>query len=134
MTEQTPAKPATNPAAIGCLAVVILIAGVCGYSRIYPNKGAETVDLKASVQFSGTQFTVKNVSTDQTWTDVECTLNDDFEFRVSRLGPGEQFTVGAMQFAKSDGTRFNPLQMKALKMMVAAKLNGRLAFYQGRWN
>ena len=39
-------------------------------------------------------------------------FGDAYELNVDQIKAGETYTVGAMQFAKPDGTRFNPFQTK----------------------
>lgn len=95
--------------------------------------GGGMVDVTAEVSFSGAQFTVRN-PTAQSWTDLRFKLNDEFQLKVARLPAGESLTVGAMQFAKSDGTRFNAFQMKPLNISMTATLpDGKTAWYYGRW-
>jgi ribosomal protein L7/L12 len=135
----------TNPVAVGCGLILVLVVGFIVVAMFKSsdtdNTGSpsSTVNLVASVRFTGTQFTVKNESTSQAWTDVTCTLNPSglmqsgFDFRVASLAPGEEVTVGALQFAKSDGTRFNPFEMKAMTMTIVAKVDGRLGVYSAKW-
>jgi hypothetical protein len=76
---------------------------------------------------------VKN-PTAQTWSDLTFTLNDEFQLKVPSLAAGQSFMVGAMQFVKSDGTRFNPFQMKPLSVSMTATLpDGNTAWYHGGW-
>lgn len=128
-----------------CASVFVGAALACGggtpQSSSEPTQAAsKTVDLDARVNFSGTQFTVTNVSTSQVWQDIVCTLNpsgllqNGYDLKMGSLKPGEKVSVGAMQFAKSDGTRFNPLQMKPTKMHIKATVDGQFAFYVGGWN
>ena|SRR5687767_14147526 len=145
-------KPAArrNPAAVGCLLVLALFGLLMAVAWIWPNKpsssssaasSSSSVSLDANVNFDGTQFTVTNQSKDD-WLDVRCTLNrsgffgDGFDYRVARLDAGKAFKVGAAQFAKPDGTRFNPFQLKPTSMAISAKidtLSGPDGFFYGAW-
>lgn len=81
-----------------------------------------TIDLKATVKFTGTQFVITN-NDNFDWTNVELKLNSGLIFggyvlKTQRMIAGETYTVGAMQFAKDDGTRFNPSTTKALNLFI----------------
>ena len=93
--------------------------------------------LSASVNFTGTQFEVSNVG-DADWSDVKLDVNggvfsSGFIYRTNGLRKGRKLTVGALQFANSDGVRFNPLQFKPQKMMVTALVDGQRAATTVRW-
>lgn len=138
----TPASPSTaQVAGIGCLAIVLLFVGWCSYlaktQPASPATSSSIADLNAGVGFTGAQFTVTNKG-DAPWTDVKCEINGGFlsggfEYRFATLGPHDSATIGALQFAKSDGTRFNPLQLKAQKFVITAKVNGQDGIYVGGW-
>jgi hypothetical protein len=100
---------------------------------------SDIADLQATVRFIGTQFVITNDGA-TAWTDIECAINggilrDGYEYRIDSLRPRETATVGAMQFAKSDGARFNPLQMKSQKFVITATVNsaGQKGMYVGGW-
>ena len=62
------------------------------------------------------QFVITNQDSFD-WTNVKLKINsglfqDGYVLTVPRLDAGETYTVGSMQFAKGDGTRFNPFTMK----------------------
>ena len=45
------------------------------------------------------------------------------------------YTVGAMQFAKRDGTMFNPFTMKPLRMSISAENSqGKQGWWFGEWD
>jgi hypothetical protein len=91
------------------------------------------------VSFTGTQVVIRNTSTDQHWRNITVTLNPSgllrrgYDLKVDELKPGQQMSVGAMQFAKSDGTRFNPFQMKPMALHISATVDGKQGFYGGTW-
>lgn len=130
---------------LGCLALAILLgvlffAAVCESPKSpggSDTSSTSTTDLKASVRFTGTQFVITNRDTFP-WTDVELDVNggtfsSGYTLSVKRMEAGQVYTVGAMQFANSDGVRFNPFQMKPKKFTIKATANGNLAFYFGGW-
>jgi hypothetical protein len=134
----------TSPAAWGCLTIILLLLGFCGYVAVQPttpgsstSSTAPDPELPAKVSFTGTQFVVTNEGSAQ-WTDTKADVNggilsDGFTLQIGTVEPGAKLTVGAMQFAKSDGTRFNPFQMKPQKFVLTATMNGKLAVYVGGW-
>lgn len=76
----------------------------------------EPRDIKASVSFDGTQFTITN-NENQDWTNVRFEVNagafsSGYTYKVQEIKPGVVYTVGAMQFANSKGERFNPFLKK----------------------
>lgn len=98
----------------------------------------KTLDLHADITFNGTQFLITNQS-DTPWSGVEIDLNYEtfssgFTAKLGALAPHQTATIGAMQLARSDGTRFNPFNMKPLKMSVKAVLpDGNVGVYFGSW-
>jgi hypothetical protein len=138
-------KSKTGPAAIVCLVLILLFVGFCTYVENHPDSSPKSVtpaaaadpDLPAKVSFNGTQFVITNEGT-STWTGTKADVNggflsDGFTHDIGTVAPGAQLTIGAMQFAKSDGTRFNPFQMKPQKLVLTATMNGKLAMYVGTW-
>lgn len=94
--------------------------------------------ITAEVKFSGTQFTITNKDS-YAWTDVKMEINGGFfsggyELRQPRIEAGKTYTVGALQFADSDGKRFNPYQMKPKKFSICGKAPSDLDCYVGGWD
>lgn len=105
--------------------------------RVYTNAPPDT-QLQAKVLFTGTQFAVVNLSTERTWTDVECTINPSgifrtggYSYRFAELKPGIRKTIPTMEFATSDGARFNPFQTKPMSVTITARVNGTVASFSG---
>jgi hypothetical protein len=67
------------------------------------------------------------------WFDVDFRLNSDYKLsRVGYIDAHTVYTVGAMEFAKSDGTRFNPFATKPLNIDISASvLNHNSASWYG---
>jgi hypothetical protein len=108
--------------ALGCgiIFVVIILISV-GIGTCVSNTPSTTVELEASISFDGTQFHITN-NNNFTWIDAKFKLNDDYKYSATMsLQPGNEYTVGALQFTKDDGTRFNPFTSKALKMSVSCQ-------------
>ena len=126
--------------AIGCgvlLAIVIIISVVIGTCLIGDSDTTEGT-LKAEVFYDDGQFTITN-NDSFAWTDVEFDLNYEtwssgYTYYAGRLEPNTIYTVGSMQFAKSDGTMFNPFTQKPLKMSIRARTpDGKRVEWYGSW-
>ncbi len=136
MAEEQTQKPKTSRKNlfIGCgimvVALIITLAvciGTCG-----GGSSTETKDLSASVSFDGSQFTIRNNDSFD-WRNVEFTLNSDYKLTYPLLSAQSTYTVGAMQFAKNDGEKFNPFTHKVMEMFIACDtLNGR-GYYSCGW-
>src|SRR4029077_7540894 len=98
----------------------------------------QTVKLSMSVALSTLQATIGNTgkSKDEDWSDVTLDLNggliafpfaSGFAYKLAELLHGQHKTINLVEFAKSDGTRFGPLQTKPQRIAIAAKLrNGSI--------
>jgi hypothetical protein len=137
MAEEQTQKPKTSTKSIfiGCgvlVAGVILIAVAMG-TCLGGGSSTKTKDLSPSVSFDGTQFTITN-NDSFGWSNIKFTLNSNYELSYSFLFPKSTYTVGAMQFTKSDGTRFNPFTMKPLNMSISCELaGGEKGWWYGSW-
>lgn len=146
-------KKKTGIGTLGCATVIaIVFLGWCAsLFNGTPNKPAPAaattgtpaapapppVTLHAEVSFTGTQFVIKNLGPED-WSDVKFDLNggvfsSGYVYRTDRLDHEQKGTVGALQFADSDGKRFNPLQVKPQKMTITAHVNGQLAVKIVHW-
>lgn len=82
-----------------------------------------SVDLWAKVEFDGVQFIISN-NNRYDWTQVEMEVNSGlfkggYILRTPILKAGHEYTVGALQFAKSDGTRLNPWKVKPMRFSIS---------------
>jgi hypothetical protein len=140
----------------GCLVIVLTIFIIGVISAIVINNGgstspsvgktvapngesgtSSTVDLTAHVRFTGTQVVVQNGDTFD-WTNVKLEINSGilssgFILKVSRISGGQEYTVGAMQFAKPNGERFNPLTYKPQNFTISCNTPKGDGFYYGEW-
>ena len=138
----------------GCLVVIIffIIVGIIG--SLSDDSGSSSsssgsggsrsssssssiVDLNASVSFSGSQFVIVNNDSFD-WTNVKLEINpktfsSGYVLKTDRMSAGETYTVGAMQFAKSDGEKFNPFTHKALKFSIWCDTPKGNGSYYGSW-
>lgn len=101
-----------------------------------PSKPAY-IDLTVSVIFTGTQFVITN-GDNFDWTNVKLEVNpgllkSGFILKTQRMSAGETYTVGAMQFAKGDGTRLNPFAIKPQKLSISCDTPRGEGFWVGGW-
>jgi len=110
----------------GCLvflAVFILMMYICGvFDKTETPKEPDYVTLKASVRFDGSQFIITN-NDSFNWTNVELEVNgallkSGYKLKQRLMEAGTVYTVGALQFAKPDGTRLNPFTTKPQKFEI----------------
>lgn len=128
---------------VGCIAFIVLaiIIGTCNsWKKDNDASSPQKLDAKinASVRFTGTQFIITNNDSFD-WTDVKMEINGGvfsggYDLKHPVVKAGQTYTVGAMQFANSDGQRFNPIQMKAKKFSICGKTPNGLACYVGEWD
>jgi endogenous inhibitor of DNA gyrase (YacG/DUF329 family) len=90
-------------------------------STTTPTSTPTSVQLNASVSFDGSQFIITN-NDNFTWMNVTMYLNDDYQYKSPEIPPGN-YTLGAMQFTRSDGTRFNPFATKPLQLTIGCTTN-----------
>jgi hypothetical protein len=128
---------------IGCLAIIIIVAVIYFIGELGPNKSgtssskSSTIDLNAKAEFTDTQFTITN-NDSFNWTSVELELNEGlirsgYKLTTPLMAAGQTYTVGAMQFAKPDGTRFNPFQIKPQSITITCDTPKGKGLYIGSW-
>ncbi len=111
-------KPKPKKRGIGCFtAIIIFIVISVAVGTVFSHipsspKIAKRDNFKASVNFTGTQFVISNLD-DLDCQNAKLQINGGmFSLDGYLLAAGQTYTVGAMQFTKKDGTRFNPIQVK----------------------
>ncbi len=88
--------------------------------------------LNASASFTGTQFVIIN-SDSFDYPDATITINGKYRLNAT-LQAGETYTVGMMQFADRQGTRFS-INQKPLNISISCRLeDGSHGFYHASWN
>jgi len=131
----------------GCLTVIVifflLFLAVRGCSTTTTDTPSNTpatttIDLQASVNFTGTQFVITN-NDSFAWTNVLLKINPGFVangywLRTDRMEAGSTYTVGALQFAKDDGTRLNPYTTKPTSISIQATTPKGTGFWSGGWD
>jgi hypothetical protein len=115
------------------IGLVFLMNSGGGESQPSPTK------LDAGVRFDGTQFTITN-NDGFDWVDVAFELNetglfsDGYLLKYPLIKASSTYTVGALQFAKPDGTRFNPFTTKPTKVSITCKVDsGQDGYWYGGW-
>ena len=94
--------------------------------------------IEARVKFTGMQFVVVNDGA-ESWSDTEFEINGGvfsggYQTSVGTVAPGQTVTIGALNFAKPDGTRFSPLQVKPTRFRIKATIAGRLNIRSVTWD
>ena len=116
------------------VAIVIVVFIVIFSNSDSSDDEDSTPTLNAQVRFTGTQFVIKNNDTFD-WRDVKLEVNprglrSGYVLRVALMEAGEEYSVGAMQFAKKDGEKFNPFTHKAQSFSIFCSKGS----YYGQWN
>lgn len=125
----------------GCLVVIGLIVAAWLMVSLFTKgeNGPAQSDLKlqASVKFTGTTFTIQNKDSFD-WTNVSLEINSKgfttgYTLKVGRIEAGKIYEVGATQFAKSDGEKFNPFTHKPLSFTIISNMTNGTGYYFGSW-
>jgi hypothetical protein len=131
-------------AGIGCLVIIVIIGVIWIISNLSSDKSGSSsapsdqeVKLTADVTFTGTQFILTN-NDSFNWTKVNIEINGGllsggYELNTDLITAKETYSVGAMQFAKSDGTRLNPFATKPQKVFITARTPRGTGYYSGSW-
>ncbi len=118
--------------------VVLILAGVVFFygtsgrkhiSDIDSSGRISTVELKAKVTFSKTQFIISNNDSFD-WKNIKLEIipestEDLFSLSVTNISDGETYTAVASEFLNDDGTRFNPNKMKPKKLRILCDTSDR---------
>jgi len=121
----------SKPVALEVIVVIILICAVLFHGnpgrRKYSSDNAgssdsSTVRLNANVTFTGARFVISNNDSFD-WKNVKLeilseSIEDCFILTVPKISAGETYTVGAAEFSKKDGARFNPFTMKPQRFWI----------------
>ena len=124
---------------IGLAIVIVFFGAILGTcTAVCSNSDESTIpELNANVFFDGAQFVITNNDTFD-WTNVEMELNYEglksgYTYNYHLIEAGYTYTVGALQFAKGDGTRFNPFTMKPRKFSIRCDTPGGRSSWYGGW-
>jgi len=126
---------------IGLIIFIIIVMWVCGVFKTEKKQATPSkplfVNLNASVRFTGTQFVITNNDTFN-WRNVKLEINpgllkSGYKLNVALIKAGETYKIGAMQFAKGDGTRFNPFLTKPQSISISCSTPKGEGFYSGGW-
>jgi hypothetical protein len=138
--EEKKKKSSLGTGCLGFLVLVIIVYFIM--FNPFTSQEEETqpsiISLNASVRFTGTQFIIENHDNFD-WLNVKMEVNGSllksgFILVTDRMEAGETHTVGALQFAKKDGTRFNPVTYKPQNFDIYCDtLKGEDAFWTGGW-
>jgi len=120
--------------------VLLILAIIVGflYLILLLIQKTQPICLNAAARFTETQFIIENHDNFD-WLNVKMELNGSFLssgfiLETDRMEAGGTYTVGALQFAKKDGTRFNPFTYKPQKIDIDCDTpKGENAFWNGSW-
>ena len=121
---------------IGIITIgIFLVKGI--FSPRPTNNSAKTIEIHASVRFTGAQFVITN-NDNFDWTNVKFEVNSGFlgggyVLETPIIAAQNTYTVGALQFAKDDGTRLNPFAVKPQNIFISCETPQGKAFYSGGW-
>lgn len=97
---------------LGCFVLIAVVFVLFTLAVVYGGSiSSDYVDLKASVKFDGTDFVITN-NDDFDWIGVRLYVNTHYYAYLRTIPANETYYVMARQFAKEDGTRFNPILIK----------------------
>lgn len=119
---------------VALIVVVMIISG--GGDSESTSAPAEPARLDGSATFTGTQFVIRNGdSFDWTGCTIEVNggLRAGYRLRAPRLASGETYTVGAMQLARPNGERFNPVTTRPNNIMIDCETPGGRGLYSASW-
>lgn len=125
-----------------------ILAGMTGSSPPYSNGGSTTPvptkqsTFNAGVNFTGTQFVISNLEK-YACENARMKVNGDYSLdgynlesaldSTVKTGTATVYKVGAGQFTKGDGTRFNPFATKPLNFSISCRGNNELSSAFGYW-
>jgi len=127
-------------ASIGCggLLLLIIIIVIIAIASGGNKNTSKDITLNAAVRFTGTQFIIQNNDSFE-WDNVQLELNspgifsNGYIYTESVIPANTQDIIGAMQFAKSDGTRFDPFATKPMQMNISCDVDSNRGYYTGTW-
>jgi hypothetical protein len=141
---EPPKKPPPSFGKFIAVVVLLLFIAVsferaCERSPQPPSSSGQTAMLQANVSYMGRALVIKNQGTED-WLDVTLSLNfatlpsSGYRYHLSKVAADEKVVVPAREFAKDDGARFNPFEMKPRKFFIQARLaSGQRAAWGAEW-
>lgn len=109
------------------LAIIAIFFWSCSCSN------TNSVDLKASIGFNGTQFVIQNTDSFD-YVNAKLKVNDDYILDGVTIPAGKTYTVGMMQFSDDKGNRFDYMK-KPKTFIISCKLdNDKYGFVSATWN
>lgn len=106
------------------LTIILVLLAIGWVSSIFNSTSTKTestirsspaptsrMDFRVKVNFTGTQFVITNTD-DTDCEGAKMEINGKYALKGYTLVSGKTYEVGALQFTKSDGTRFQPYETK----------------------
>jgi hypothetical protein len=99
---------------------------------------SSTLDIHAAVSFTGSTLVTTNED-DFDWTNVKLEINphilsNGYVFNTDRIASHRTYSFDVMEFADSDGERFNPFTHKPQEVCISCDApRGKKGLYCGKW-
>lgn len=99
-----------------------------------PPKPPRKTELNAKVNFTDGEFTITNLD-EKDCVGAWLKVNGKYSLDGYTLEAGTKYTVGSMQFADKDGSRFNPYSTKVQNFSISCQGDNEMthAFWYGEW-
>lgn len=131
---------------LGVIIIALTMAGLAPQNKINKREASPTPTplskketFNAAVNFTGTQFVIGNQD-QYACINARMEINGGllkggYVLEGDTLEAGQEYTVGAGQFVKDDGTRFNPFGTKPQNFNINCRGNNELssAFWYGEF-
>jgi hypothetical protein len=117
-------QKAGKKAGMGCLVIIGIIVFGAVLASLFPGDKNQEKELKLNgiAKFTGTQFVISNTDA-YDWENVSLYIDEivgGYKLTYPKIEVGETYSVGAAQFAKDNGTRYNPFTQKPKKLYIVA--------------
>jgi regulation of enolase protein 1 (concanavalin A-like superfamily) len=98
---------------LGITAGILVGSGLC-------TRAPEIAEISPSITGSDLELTVTNNDAFD-WTNVQLELNSAFRYGIAVIHAGETLHIQLQDFAKPDGTNFDPLRQTPSQLAIACE-------------
>ena len=112
----------------GCLAVIALVVAVVAFVVIASSGDDETitVTLNAAAETDGLGNLYVTNNDEEPWIGVKLEINETYHRQSDSFSAGKKIKIPLYEFILDDGTRFNYVATKVLKLEITA-----CVYYEG---
>jgi hypothetical protein len=114
-----PAEETTHIWRILAIVAFILIVGAAVSIGTWVNTYH---NLNAAVRFDGNRFVIQN-NDNFSWLETRLLLNTDYKFNTSSILSHSEFALEPSQFAKDDGTKYDPASSSPVDFYIVARIS-----------